>query len=132
MIYGDLDSDWGTVFILCRAGSIPVIIEAGAGRNHLVFEIDIGFSSGRIRIGNGIYEEYVGLKSPYYEKFNSLMKIDITSVKNGIWPDGPTRYFKNMLEDAILCIRNKRREPVSGAGHGYLALAFIDSINRKS
>lgn len=132
MIHGDLDSDRGTVFILCRAGTIPVTIEAGTGRNYLVFEIDIGFSSGRIRIGNGIYEEYMSEKSPYYEKFNSLKKIDVTGTKNGIWPDGPTGYFANMLEDAVLSIRNKKREPVSSAVHGYLALAFIDSLSHKS
>jgi predicted dehydrogenase len=51
---------------------LPILIEVGNGRNFVVFELDLVFSKGRIRIGNGLYEEYQSQPSPYYEKMNSL------------------------------------------------------------
>ncbi|MBA7686599.1 Inositol 2-dehydrogenase/D-chiro-inositol 3-dehydrogenase [subsurface metagenome] len=109
------------LIIISRADRIPVILEIGSGRNHIAFELDLSFSSGRIRIGNGLYEEYDSGKSPYYEKMNSL-------IKNAARRPRITGYFTNMLKDAVLCARNPARIPLSSAQDGYTALSFIDSV----
>lgn len=104
-----------------RAENVPVQLEIGSGRNYIVFELDLVFSAGRIRIGNGLYEEYVSERSPYYEKMNSLARI------NARRPE-ITGYFRNMLIDAVRCVREDSRMPLSSAADGYEALLFIDSV----
>lgn len=120
-VQGSLNRSRGTSFIFCNAGRVPCIIEAGAGRNHLVFELDLSFASGRIKIGNGLYEEYVSDISPYYEGINSLKKKEITGFSS-------TGYFSNMLKDAVKCLKNSSRTPVSSAIDGYNAVVFICSL----
>jgi predicted dehydrogenase len=127
-VQGNLDKGGGSVFITGKAKDIPVVMEIGADRNHLVFEIDLGFTSGRLRIGNGLYEEFTSGASPYYENMNSLLMKNIEPAKGGRWPDGPTRYFSNMLIDAVQCVREGTREPVSSAIDGYNAVRFIGSL----
>jgi len=129
-VHGDLSQAEGSVYILGIAGAVPVMVEAGAGRDYLLFEIDLGCDSGRIRIGNGIYEEYRSDESPYYECMRSLRKVKVEPERPGMWPEGPTRYFTGMLEDALFCLREKERHPVSSAVDGYLALAVIDRALR--
>jgi hypothetical protein len=89
------------------------------------FEIDLCFASGRIRIGNGLFEEYAGGESPYYERMRSLLKL--RARRPAITP-ATTGYFSNMLKDAVLCARDPKREPRSSARDGYLALRFIDAV----
>lgn len=117
-------SEREALIIISRSGRIPVILEIGSGRDYLEFAITLNFSSGKIRIGNGLYEEYRSVKSSYYEKMNSLEK---TSVRR----PGTTGYFKNMLLDAVQCVKFETYEPLSSAWHGYKAIEFIDSIKRK-
>jgi predicted dehydrogenase len=117
-------------FILGYAGTVPVVLEAGTERGYLMFEIDLLFSRGRVRIGNGLYEEYEGAESGFYERMRSLRNVAVVPEKPGVWPDGPTRYFSGMLEDAVACFRNRRKPPVSSAVDGYLALAVIDRALR--
>ena len=99
----------------------PVSIEVGTGRDHVVFELDLSFTRGRIRVGNGLYEEYRSRTSPYYEGMRSLRKTGIRRLKK-------TGYFSHMLEDAVRCLREPNHEPVSSAVDGYQALVFIDSV----
>jgi predicted dehydrogenase len=122
---GRLDRGTGTAFISAKCGGVPVFIEVGAGRDHLVFELDLSFESGRVRIGNGIYEEYESRESPYYEGFRSL-------VRTGAAAPEKTGYFTGMLRDAAACVRDPRREPESSAADGYAALKFILSTSKKS
>jgi predicted dehydrogenase len=117
-VYGTLESKNGTAFVYCSVESTPVIIEIGTGRDHLVMELDLSFSRGRIRIGNGLYEEFRSGQSPYYENFKSLRRIKTPGFK-------PTGYFSNMLADAVECFKNRSRAPVSSAVHGYEAVVFI-------
>ncbi|HEB31254.1 MAG TPA: Gfo/Idh/MocA family oxidoreductase [Spirochaetes bacterium] len=117
-VFGSLETKTGTAFIFCRLKSLPVTIEIGTGRDHLLFELDLSFSSGRIRIGNGLYEEYASDKSPYYENINSLRKTNISGFNS-------TGYFSNMLIDAVKCFKNRARVPVSSAIDGYEAISFI-------
>jgi len=125
VVHGDLGSKKGTAFIISRirGTGVPVVIESGAERDHLVFEIDLSFSEGRIRIGNGLYEEYASKKSPYYEGFRSLV---ITREKTFT----KTGYFLSMMADAAACARQSGRLPVSGAPDGLAALGFIIALSR--
>jgi predicted dehydrogenase len=122
-VYGNLDKKTGTAFISARVrgSGVPVLIECGAERDYLAFEMDLSFSAGRLRIGNGLYEEYESKASPYYEGFRSLMKKETK-------PFGKTGYFASMMKDAAACARDPERIPVSGAADGYEALRFILSL----
>jgi predicted dehydrogenase len=101
--------------------SVPVIIEIGAERDHLVFEIEFSCEKGRLRIGNGIFEVWESVPSPYAEKFRSLKKTeDVFS--------GPTGYFANMLKDAVSCARDPQRKPVSGATDGLNVIEYLNSV----
>jgi len=113
-----------SLIIISRSGRIPVILEIGSGRDYLEFTITLNFSSGKIRIGNGLYEEYRSVKSSYYEDMNSLEKISAGR-------PGKTGYFMNMLIDAVQCVKFETHEPLSSGWHGYKAIEFIDSIKRK-
>jgi predicted dehydrogenase len=110
-----------TLLVTASAATIPVIMEIGSGRDHVVFELDMSFSSGRIRIGNGLYEEFNSGASVYYEGMNSLFKIDRERPK-------VTGYFAHMLEDAVRCARDFNAVPVSTAVDGYRAVEFIDVV----
>ncbi len=113
-----------TLLITGSAATIPVIMEIGSGRNHIVFELDLSFSSGRIRIGNGLYEEFRSGASPFYEGMNSLFKTDRERPKI-------TGYFANMLEDAVRCVRDSSAKPISTAVDGYRAVEFIDAVKER-
>lgn len=110
-----------SLFINGSLGDIPVFTEIASGRDHVVFEIDMSFASGRIRIGNGLYEEYISETSPFYEGFRSLRR-------------GPVRrphitgYFRNMLNDAVRCVRDPAGKPVSSAQDGYTAVRLIETV----
>ena len=126
-LLGTLESQNETAYIFARAGNVPVLIEAGGGRDHYVFELDLGFASGRIRIGNGLYEEYRSEKSPFYEGFNSLKRMNVQCENPKQWPCGPTGFFTRMLEDAVRCAR-QNSAPVSSAEDGFVALQFIEKV----
>jgi predicted dehydrogenase len=105
------------------AGSIPVSLEVGTGRDHVVFELDLGFSSGRIRVGNGLYEEYESGPSPYYEGMKSLKRGEARRPR-------VTGFFSRMLEDAVACARESSHAPVSSALDGCSAVLFVDAVKR--
>jgi predicted dehydrogenase len=62
----------GTLCETQSAAPIPVVMEIGAGRDHLVFEMEFSCEKGRLRIGNGVFEVWESAPSPYAEKFRSL------------------------------------------------------------
>jgi predicted dehydrogenase len=102
---------------------IPVIFEIGAGRDHLVFEIEFSCEKGRLRIGNGVFEVCESVPSPYAEKFRSLKNTGETF-------SGPTGYFTNMLKDAVSCVRDPLRPPRSGAADGLRVIEYLNSVKR--
>jgi predicted dehydrogenase len=114
-----------SLWITANAGDIPAHIEVASGRDHVVFELDLSFSEGRIRVGNGVYEEYASGPSPFYEGMRSL-------IKNDVQRPFPTGYFSNMMADAVECVRHKNREPVSSASDGCRAIAFIDHVKEET
>jgi len=131
---GDLDGKTGTAWLegelypnsssvpprLCEK-FIPVLFEIGAGRDHLVFEIEFSCENGRLRIGNGVFEVWESAPSSYAENFRSLKH-------TGEVFSGPTGYFANMLKDAVACVNDPTRTPVSGAVDGLKVIEYLNSI----
>ena len=105
----------------CDPAPIPVLIEIGANRDHLVFEMEFSCEKGRLRIGNGIFEVWESLPSPYAEKFRSLKKIEETF-------EGPTGYFANMVKDALACANDPQRLPCSSAADGLRVIKYLHSV----
>jgi predicted dehydrogenase len=102
--------------------SIPCLIELGARRDHLVFEIECSCERGRLRIGNGLYEVWESAESPYADGFRSL----------SIAPDrfqGKTGYFINMMADAAACVRDPARQPRSSAADGLAVITYLDAVS---
>ncbi|MDX9802225.1 MAG: Gfo/Idh/MocA family oxidoreductase [Spirochaetia bacterium] len=120
-ITGRLKGKTGTAFITAEAGKIPVLIQCGAGRDHLVFSFELSFESGMIRIGNGIFEEWISGESPYYKGFNSLARAAAVTFEK-------TGYFENMVCDAVKAAREPGHDPVSTAVDGYKAVKFLSSL----
>ncbi len=114
---GDFERKGGTIFIEMVCNEIPIFMEVAGGRDYVLFELDFSFETGRIRIGNGLFEEFSSEPSPYYENMRSLKQIDISFQK--------TEYFKRMLEDAVKVVRSGSR-PISD---GMDALAVMEVIN---
>jgi predicted dehydrogenase len=122
----DLSGKEGTAWLLnsltdSDGAQIPCIIEASAGRDHLVFEIEFSFSRGRLRIGNGVYEVWESVPSPYAANFRSLEKTGETFT-------GKTGFFTNMVLDAIACIKNPSLQPRSSARDGLAVIEYLNSI----
>jgi predicted dehydrogenase len=103
-------------------GTVPVLIELGAERDHLVFELDFSCEAGRLRIGNGLFEVWESGPSPYAASFRSLAGTGET------W-QGPTGYFANMVKDAVGCVLEKGREPRSSAPDGLEAIRYLKSVS---
>ena len=99
----------------------PVVIEIGAGRDHLVFEIEFSFEKGRLRIGNGIFEIWESGECPYAEKFRSLIKTEENFTEK-------TALFANMISDAVSCVHDSGRKPLSAAEDGLDVIRYLHSV----
>jgi predicted dehydrogenase len=104
-------------------GGVPFLMEIGAGRDHLVFELEFSCERGRLRIGNNVFELWESGPSPYAEGFNSLKR----TVENFA---GPTGYFANMIADALACSQEPERAPLSSALDGCRVISYLNSIGR--
>ncbi|GMO51557.1 MAG: Gfo/Idh/MocA family oxidoreductase [Termitinemataceae bacterium] len=104
------------------SGEVPLLIEMGAERDHLVFEIQISLSRGSLRIGNGIYEVYTSKPSPYAEGFKSLQR-----TKDKF--DGRTGYFSNMIRDAVTCVYAHKKQPVSNVQSAMAVIEYLSSVS---
>jgi len=102
---------------------IPFIMEIGAGRDHLVFEIEFSCEKGRLRVGNGVFEVMESVPSPYAEKFRSLKN-------TGEIFSGPTGYFANMLKDAVSRVKYPDHAPVSRAIDGLRVIEYLNSVKK--
>jgi predicted dehydrogenase len=100
---------------------IPFVMEIGAERDHLVFELEFSCEKGRLRIGNRIFEVWESVESPYAKGFRSLEK------KREGFPDA-TGYFSNMIKDAAACCRKKNKIPESKALDGLQVIKYLDSV----
>ena len=107
----------------------PVLIgiEASSGRDHLVFELDLSFSAGRARVGNGTFEVWKSEESRFYENFRSLK---LAEGKQGK-PYGKTGYFSGMMAHAVELFRDPEKPGLSTFQDGLAALELLDRIIRK-
>jgi len=104
-----------------ETGAVPVVMEIGAGRDHLVFEMEFSCENGRLKIGNGVFEVWESAPSPYAEHFRSLKRACETF-------SGPTGYFANMVKDAVACARDAGRLPASSAADGLRVIEYLHSV----
>jgi predicted dehydrogenase len=126
--WGDPGEKGASLNVFCRCGVLPVFIEIGGRRDHVVFELDLSFEAGRIRIGNGLYEEYRSLASSFYEGMKSLVRYRRLGSKFRFKKTG---YFSGMMRDAVAVLQNPKREPASRGYDGYKAVEVIDEILNK-
>lgn len=112
------------VYAVARCGEADVLIEAGNHRDHLVFELELSFDKGRIRIGNGIHEIWESRESPFYENFNSLARLPNP-------PAQPTGYFARMLQDAVRVHDDPAALPLSSFEDGVESLAIVMAMRRR-
>jgi predicted dehydrogenase len=118
---GDALSAGGVLQVLLRAAGAPVSLEVSGLLEPLVFELDLLFRRGRLRIGNGLYEEWGSEPSPYYEGFSSLRRLRAR-------PPRRTGYFSGLLADAVAVLREPGRQPVSSGEDGLAAVEAIEKI----
>jgi len=89
-----------------------------------VFEVEVIFEKGRVRIGNGVFEESRAIKSPYYEGFYSL----IPSGKKNLFKK--TGYFSGMVKNCVDFLEG-RDGLLSPVEDGVEAMRIIEEIKRK-
>jgi predicted dehydrogenase len=118
--FGSMGAGGGSAFLFGRCGSVPVVLEVGSGRDHLVFEIELHFSQGRIRVGNGVLSFERSAESPYYEGYRSLLPDETPRI-------GATGYFSGMIADAVRCLREPEHEPDSSAEDALAVMRCIRS-----
>ncbi len=99
-------------------------LEVGGGRDHLVFELELSFETGKIRVGNGIYELWESKPSPHYARIRSLQKL-----KEGF---GPTAYFSEMVKEAVALVKDESRQPLSSGLDGLRAVETIEKMVKLS
>lgn len=123
--WGNAESLGGRLTSRFTVGGAEVFLETAADRDHLVFELDLGFERGRIRVGNGLYEEFVGGPSPLYDKMRSLLPVAVDPSE--LYPTG---YFFGMAADSVRAAQEADYRPVSTLNDGLAALEAIESLLR--
>ncbi|NNM54122.1 MAG: Gfo/Idh/MocA family oxidoreductase [Spirochaetales bacterium] len=124
---GEVRQSGGSLWVRMRMGTVATAIEIATDRDHLVFELDLSFERGRIRIGNGLYEEWVGGESPLYEKMRSLLPVQVNT--SDLYP---TEYFLGMAKDAVRAFKEPSYQPVSSLRDGVAALETLDTILKRA
>jgi predicted dehydrogenase len=122
--FGRMRSRTSSAYLFGRIAGVPVVLEVGAERDHLVFEIELSFERGRARVGNGVLSFEGSEESPYYEGYRSLLPSDTPALSK-------TGYFANMIADAVRCVRDPGYEPVSSALDGLAAMRFITAMRAR-
>ena len=109
-----------------QSGAKPasIVIEASPERDHLAFELDLSFSEGRIRVGNGVWEVWKSEPSRYYENFRSLALINGKAGRGY----GKTGYFSGMMAHAVALFRDPTLCGESTFRDGLAAIEILDRI----
>ncbi|MDR0401002.1 MAG: Gfo/Idh/MocA family oxidoreductase [Treponema sp.] len=107
-----------------RGKPLPCMIELGARRDHLVFEMEFSCRAGRLRIGNGVYEVWESGDCPYAEGFRSLVPARDRF-------RGRTGYFSSMIADAVNCVRNPALQPRSSALAALRVMEYLDAVKNQ-
>ena len=123
---GNLHSATSSLYIFARAsqpggGAIPCVIEVGAERDYLLFEIECALSSGRITIGNGYQRAEHSIESPHYHGFRSLNNTPYRTPRT-------TGYFIHTIHDAVRCAKDQHAAPRSSAADGHRVMKLLHTI----
>jgi predicted dehydrogenase len=118
--FGSVEPGGGNWFAIGRAGESSLVMEVSPGRDHLHFELDLSFERGRLRIGNGIFEEGESRPSPYYEHYRSLMPVSRRFKKTG--------YFSGMMAHAVELYHDRALPCRSSFADGLAAIRVIDGM----
>lgn len=102
---------------------LPVVIEVGAERDYLHLEIELSFTAGRIRVGNGIYSWERSRTSPHYSGYRSLIPVSRNVPE-------PTGYFRSMMEEAVRLFEEPTALSRSSAHDAYTSLRVIAQARR--
>jgi len=119
--YGSMRARTSSAFLFGQAGAVPVSIEIGSGRDHLLFELELSFECGRIRVGNGVLAFEESKPSPYYSDYRSLLLAEAPAIRY-------TDYFSGMLADAVKSLRDPHYKPLSSAEDSLEVMRFIRSV----
>lgn len=106
-----------------RSRDIPVVIEVGAQRRYLQFEVTLSFTDGEITVGNGIFRWSKAQASPYYSAYRSL--VDQRRI-----PPEPSGYFAGMLHEAVRLYNDPQGVSRSKIADGLAALRVIRDAGR--
>lgn len=117
------DTPGASLFLDLDLGGVPVRLEAGSGRDHLVFEIDISCARGRIRIGNGTCEAWRSRPSPYASGYRSLELVHALVLTR-------TQMWRRMLEHAVFLADNPGARSQSGFDDGCAVLGAIEACRK--
>ncbi|WP_319416788.1 Gfo/Idh/MocA family oxidoreductase [Marispirochaeta aestuarii] len=113
-----------SLFAGARCGTVPVCVEVGNHRDHVVFELEFSFEEGRLRIGNGVYEEFESRESPWYDEMRSLIPVETELPEK-------TGYFSGMFEDAVRLAKDPGAVPLSSYADGLESLRIVELIRRR-
>lgn len=102
---------------------VPVSIEIGSRRDYLHLEIELSFSGGMIRIGNGVFSWQRSLPSPFYERYRSLMEMPRNVPQ-------PTGYFLNVMNEAVRLVRDPSAVSRSTAADALKTIRVIRRARR--
>jgi predicted dehydrogenase len=119
--FGTMRGNSFSAFLCGRCGRLPVLLEVGSERDHLVFELELGFQRGRIKVGNGLLSFEVSAESPYYEGYRSLLSDEAPVIE-------ATGYFAGMITDAVRCAREPEHMPRSSAEDALAVMRCIKSL----
>lgn len=103
---------------------VSIVIDSSPGRDHLAFELDCSFATGRLRIGNGIFEVWESRPSRLYERFRSLELVRGRPGRG--W--GKTGYFSLMMEHAATLYRDPTLHGESTFRDGLAAIGILARI----
>ncbi|MBN8215481.1 MAG: Gfo/Idh/MocA family oxidoreductase [Spirochaetes bacterium] len=119
--WGDARKRGGTLWAAFTLAGIPGVLEVGGGRDHFVFEAELSFARGRVRVGNGVFEQWESRPSPHYRGARSLaLREDLKFPVTG--------YFANMVSAAVGLVRDPKAPIESKATDGLAAVSIIEKI----
>lgn len=104
-------------------GTVPVVIEVGAGRDYLHLETTVSCRSGEIVVGNGLFRWSESQPSPYYSAYRSLVSLHRR-------PPEPTGYFAGVVAEAVRLARDPSARSRSSAADGLAAMREIARARR--
>jgi predicted dehydrogenase len=123
---GVMNSNRSSVFLHAETtdSGVPVVIEVGAERRYMQFELALSCESGTIRVGNGVFEWSRADDSPFYSGYRSLR----SQRRNR--PE-PTEYFRGMVNEAVRLVHDPAARSASRAIDGYRAVQIIQRVKRR-